>query len=74
MEFKKCARCGCFFMSDNNVCCNCETRDISDITLLNNFIDSDIKYSSIHDISINTGISVNNLNRFIKDKNIDVNL
>jgi len=61
-------------MSDNHVCCNCESKDKMDMAVLNNFIDSDIEYSSIHDISINTGISINNLNRFIKNKNIDINL
>jgi len=74
MEFKQCARCGCFFMTDNNVCGNCESKDKIDLAVLNNFIDSDMEYSSIHDISINTGISVNNLNRFIKDNNIKTDL
>jgi len=71
MEFKKCVRCGSFFISDNNVCCNCESKDRLDMSKLNGFIDNDITYSSIEDISINTGISTNNINRFIKENNID---
>ena len=39
MEFKKCMRCGCFFMSDNDVCCNCEARDKIDISRLNSILD-----------------------------------
>ena len=61
-------------MSDNDVCCNCESKDRMDMAALNNFIDSDTAYSSMQDISINTGISINNLNRFIKDNNIDISL
>ena len=31
MEFKRCARCGCFFESSNSVCCNCEAKDKQDM-------------------------------------------
>lgn len=71
MEFKKCVRCGCFFMSEDNVCCNCHSKDQADLATLNSFINQDdITISSLNDISINTGININNLNRLIKNNDI----
>lgn len=75
MEFKKCARCGCFFMSDNNVCCNCEAKDKLDISRLNSILDENISLNSIQDLSIASGVNINNLNRFIQDNKIsDLNI
>lgn len=71
MEFKKCLRCGCFFMSEDNVCCNCLSKDYSDLAKLNSFINQDdINISSLEELSINTGINTNNLSRLIKDNDI----
>lgn len=70
MEFKKCVRCGCFFMSNNDVCCNCESKDRFDISKLNNIIDEDISFNSIEDLSIASGVNLNNLNRFISNNKI----
>lgn len=68
MEFKKCVRCGCFFMSNNNVCCNCEPKDKLDIARLNNIIEENEAINSIEDLSVSSGISINNLNRFLQNK------
>lgn len=70
MEFKKCVRCGCFFMSNNDVCCNCESKDRFDIAKLNNILDEDISFNSIEDLSITSGVNLNNLNRFIENNKI----
>jgi len=70
MEFKRCVRCGCFFMSNNDVCCNCESKDRFDITKLNNIISEDINFNSIEDLSIASGVNLNNLNRFIANNKI----
>ena len=70
MEFKKCARCGAFFISNNHVCCNCEPKDRADMYKLSNYINENPDIHSIVDISINTGISAKNLNRFIENNNI----
>ena len=70
MEFKKCVRCGCFFMSDNEVCCNCQSKDRMDISKLNSILDENISYNSIQDLSIASGININNLNRYISNKQI----
>lgn len=70
MEFKKCMRCGCFFISDNDVCCNCESRDKMDIAKLNSILDENNDFNSVQDLSIASGVNLNNLNRFIKNNKI----
>ena len=57
-------------MSDNNVCCNCESKDRLDIAKLNTILEENISYNSIQDLSIASGININNLNRFITDNKI----
>lgn len=69
MEFKKCMRCGCFFMSDNDVCCNCQSKDRMDISKLNSILDEN-SFDSVQDLSIASGININNLNRFISNNQI----
>ncbi len=64
MEFKKCERCGCFFISEDNVCCNCKTKDRADTIKLQNFIEEHGTSCSIEEISSQTGITIKNLNRF----------
>lgn len=70
MEFKKCMRCGCFFMSDNDVCCNCQSRDRMDIAKLNSILEESHRFNSIQDLSIVSGVNINNLNRFIANNKI----
>ncbi len=70
MEFKKCVRCGCFFMSNDDVCCNCSSKDSFDIQKLNNFIDSDNSFNSIQELSSNTGVTIKNISRFIEKSSI----
>ena len=70
MEFKRCARCGCFFTSANDVCCNCETKDRQDIYNLNNYIVTSPNNISIDNLSASTGISMKNISRFIENKAI----
>lgn len=70
MELKKCARCGCFFASANDVCCNCETKDMQDIYNLNNFIVNSPSVPSVDNLAYNTGIAAKNIYRFIENNNI----
>ena len=65
MELNKCTRCGCFYVSSNDVCPTCEQKDVAEIDKLKNFLE-DSEFSSIDDISYQTGITVKNLNRFLK--------
>ena len=87
MEFKKCKRCGCFFLSESNVCENCVPKDSFEMSNLKNYLEGENYLDSINSISVDTGISVKNLNRFFEDKefskfssklnigtNIDINL
>ena len=71
MELKKCARCGCFFASSNDVCCNCETKDMQDVYKLNNYIVNSPEVSSIDGLSFNTGVSMKNISRFIENNSIN---
>lgn len=65
MEFKKCERCGCFFTTSDNVCQNCMPRENFELSKLRNYFDENSNSNSIQDISVNTGISVKNLNRYL---------
>ena len=71
MEFKKCNRCGNFFVSlENDVCSDCAIKDRNDVAKLNSILsNSDI--NSTYELSINSGIKENNINRFIKNKFIE---
>lgn len=65
MNLNKCSRCGCFFNSNNNVCPNCEQKDLSEMSTLRNYIEEN-NNASIENISFSTGISEKNLNRYLK--------
>ena len=65
MEFKKCERCGCFFVSDNAICCNCEPKDTLEILTLKNYLEVNNEENTVENLSINTGISEKNLNRYL---------
>ena len=67
MEIKRCARCGGFFETENEVCNNCIERDNRELGKLKNFL-SGYDYSeeiTRRDISYTTGITMKNLNRFL---------
>ncbi|MGN1311007.1 MAG: hypothetical protein ACI4VP_04850 [Clostridia bacterium] len=72
MEFKRCPRCGNFFVSNNNICCNCQVKDRADIAKLNNILDSSSNINSINELSANSGVNPSNINRFIEDKFISL--
>ncbi len=65
MEFKKCERCGCFYLSENNVCENCMPKDNFELSKLRNYFDGEFSANSIDSIAVDTGISVKNLNRYL---------
>ncbi len=74
MDLKRCNRCGCFYASDTNVCCNCQPKDNLEIAKLNNYIEKYGNNYSLDEISISTGISLKNLNRYINDNGINLSL
>lgn len=65
MEFKKCARCGSFYITDGDICQNCMPKDRLDFLKFNDYIQNN-ENSSVDFISVNTGISVKNVNRYLK--------
>lgn len=64
MEFKKCSRCGNFFVSDGNICPKCSPKDNLELCTFKNYIEQN-GMSSIDVMSTGTGISAKNLNRFL---------
>lgn len=65
MELNKCLRCGSFYLSGNDVCPKCEEKDLNEIYNLKNYVEEN-QVTTLEDISYQTGITINNLNRFIK--------
>lgn len=66
MNFNRCERCGCFFVTNSDVCPKCETKDTFEMKVLKNYLSNNSSLDSIDDISSNTGISKKNLNRFMQ--------
>ena len=64
MEFKKCNRCGCFFISEDEVCCNCKTKDRADTIKLQSYIEEHGVPNSIEELSAITGVTIKNISRF----------
>ena len=67
MDLNRCERCGAFFASNDCVCPNCKTKDISDLSKLENFLQENSAPASIEALANDTGISSKNLNRFISE-------
>ncbi len=65
MEFKKCPRCGNFFVTDMQVCGNCIASENLDVAKLKGYFEEYGAGATIQDISIKTGINSKNLNRFL---------
>lgn len=63
MELNKCNRCGSFFVSNGNICPTCSQKDSADIIKLKNYMNEFNLPENITEISCNTGISIQNLNR-----------
>lgn len=65
MEFNKCSRCGCFFVTEGDVCPKCRTKDGNEFSTLKTYVQENGFNDSLDTIANQTGISVKNLNRFI---------
>lgn len=74
MNLNKCERCGCFFATQDAVCPNCKSKDENDINQLKNFLNNSDFSVSLESISSETGVSLKNVNRFLKDKDLYVTL
>ena len=73
MEIKKCARCGQFFETVNEVCNGCISKDNKDIGKLKNYFSYGYVAGkvSLGDISNNTGITMRNLNRLLVNEEFE---
>lgn len=66
MEAVRCARCGAFYTSGGYVCPKCSDKDNFELTTFKNFVEENgVDVKSLNQISISTGISEKNLNRFL---------
>lgn len=71
MDFNKCNRCGCFYLTEGDTCPSCQTKDSNEISKLNNyFMENENTSVDIHELSYLTGISVRNLTRFAGNKEL----
>lgn len=65
MEFNKCSRCGNFFISNDDVCPKCKTKDTLEFETFKTYIAENGITNNLDILSSETGISVKNLNRFL---------
>lgn len=70
MNLNKCERCGCFFASKNSVCPKCEAKDENDIEQLKLFLNDADTSVSVESLAFSTGVSLKNVNRFLKNKDL----
>lgn len=74
MEFRKCVRCGSFFVTDGEICQNCMPKDRLERLKFEDYIENN-SGNSVDVISINTGISTRNVNRYLNQNNVqNINL
>ena len=66
MEFNRCSRCGSFYVAEGNVCPKCSTKDGFEFSTFKTYVEEYGLDNSLETISGETGISVRNLNRFLK--------
>ncbi len=65
MEFKKCSRCGNFYVSESNVCPKCIVKDNMEFSAFKAYVEENGLEGGVEGISGQTGISVKNINRFL---------
>jgi hypothetical protein len=71
MEFKKCTRCGNFYISNSDVCPKCTAKDDLEFTNFKTYIEENGFENNLNTISNETGITTKNLDRFINYTNIN---
>lgn len=66
VEARKCARCGCMYIADTEVCGKCQTKDGADLHRLKGFVENQ-GYGELtqRELAIATGITNKNLSRFL---------
>ena len=74
MEFKKRNRCGCFFISEDEVCCNCKTKDMADTIKIQNYIQENGIPGTAEELSAGTGVTIKTISRFGGIEKLDENI
>ena len=54
MNFNKCSRCGCFFMTNSSVCPNCQPKDQYEMGQLKNFLEENTNQINLDNLSAST--------------------
>lgn len=71
MEINRCSRCGNFFATTGDVCPNCIAKDTLEQATFKNYLTThSIQETPISTMSFETGITQNNLTRFIGYENL----
>lgn len=65
LEAKKCVRCGCMYISEEEVCGKCQKKDGADLYKLKGFLEKGYGEVTQNELAIATGISHKNLSRFL---------
>ena len=65
MEFNKCSRCGNFYISNDEVCPKCKTKDTLEFETFKTYVEKNGVTNNLDYLSNQTGISTKNLNRFL---------
>ena len=66
MEVVRCSRCGAFYTNGGYVCPKCIDKDNFELSTFKNYVENNgIELKSLNQVSISTGISEKNLNRFL---------
>ncbi len=71
MEFNKCSRCGNFFISNDDVCPKCKTKDTLEFETFKTYIEENGITNNLDILSNETGISVKNINRYLNHSNLN---
>lgn len=71
MEFNKCSRCGNFFISNDDVCPKCKTKDTLEFETFKSYITENGINNNLDILSNETGISVKNINRYLNYTNFN---
>lgn len=73
MNFVKCSRCGAFYTNKGCVCPKCTKKDNFELSTFKNYVkENGVNITSLSQVSISTGISEKNLNRFLDYDGLDV--
>ena len=71
MNFNKCERCGCFYITGGDVCPSCTPKDKNDISKLNSYFEENNSVITVNELSSATGISQKNIARYISAKSFE---